>query len=170
MGSFDGAETCELVGSFLLSKLKPFCGNDIGLYRDDGLAAFDKTPREIECIKKQICSTFNDHNLKITIEANKKCVNFLDITLDLRSTSYKPYMKPGNIPQYVNRERNHPPSILRTIPEAINRRLSHCPRISSHSKQLAHHTKRPYQRADTSSNSTTTHNHLNQSAPDPETS
>ena len=26
---------------------------------------------------------FNDHNLKLTTEANKKCVNFLDITLDL---------------------------------------------------------------------------------------
>jgi hypothetical protein len=45
MGSFDGAETCELVGSYLLSKLAPEYGNDIGLYRDDGLAAFDK-PRE----------------------------------------------------------------------------------------------------------------------------
>ena len=130
-------------GSFLLSKLKPICGNDIGLYRDDGLAAFNKTPREIECIKKQICSTFNDHNLKLTIEANKKCVNFLDITLDLRSTSYKPYMKPGNIPQYVNRESNHPPSILRSIPEAINRRLSH---ISS-DKQSFEAACPPYQEA-----------------------
>ena len=52
--SFDGAETCKLhVGSFLLSKLTAVCGNDIGLYRDDGLAAFNKTPREIENIKKQ---------------------------------------------------------------------------------------------------------------------
>ena len=48
MGSFDGAETCELVGSYLLSKLTPELGNNIGLYRDDGLAAFNKTPREIE--------------------------------------------------------------------------------------------------------------------------
>ena len=31
MGSFDGAETCELVGSYLLSKLAPEYGNDIGL-------------------------------------------------------------------------------------------------------------------------------------------
>ncbi len=42
MGSFDGAETCELVGSYLLSQLAAEYGNDIGLYRDDGLAAFDK--------------------------------------------------------------------------------------------------------------------------------
>jgi hypothetical protein len=55
MGSFDGAETCELVGSYLLSKLAPAYGNCIGLYRDDGLAAFNKTPRETENIKKHIC-------------------------------------------------------------------------------------------------------------------
>ena len=72
MGSFDGAETCELVGSYLLSKLSAEYGNDIGLYRDDGLAAFNKSPRETENIKKRICKVFNDHNLKITIEANKK--------------------------------------------------------------------------------------------------
>ena len=41
MGSFDGAETGELVGSYLLSQLSAECGNDIGLYSDDGLAAFD---------------------------------------------------------------------------------------------------------------------------------
>ena len=32
-------------------------------------------------------------------------------------------MKPGNVSQYVNQQSNHPPSILRNIPEAINRRL-----------------------------------------------
>ena len=51
MGSFDGAESCELVGSYLLSKLTPEYGNDIGHDRDDGLAAFNKTPREAENIK-----------------------------------------------------------------------------------------------------------------------
>ena len=143
MGSFDGAETCELVGSFLLSKITPVCGNDIGLYRDDCLAAFKKSPREIERIIKHICKVFSDHNLGLTIEADKICVNFLDVTLDLRPTSYKPYMKPGNIPQYVNRQSNHPPSVLRRLPEAINRRLSH---ISS-DKQSFEAACTPYQEA-----------------------
>ena len=31
MGSFDSAETCELVGSYLLSKLSPLLGNAVGL-------------------------------------------------------------------------------------------------------------------------------------------
>jgi hypothetical protein len=39
MGSYDGAEICELVGLFILSKLEAKFGkNQVGLYRDDGLA------------------------------------------------------------------------------------------------------------------------------------
>ena len=38
MGSYDGAEICELVGIYTLSKLKNITfKDDIGLYRDDGL-------------------------------------------------------------------------------------------------------------------------------------
>ena len=38
MGSFDGAETCELVGVFILNKLSGFFEKRaVGLYRDDGL-------------------------------------------------------------------------------------------------------------------------------------
>ena len=43
MGSFDGAETCELVGNFLLSQLQNLDA-DIGLYRDDGLAISNAPP------------------------------------------------------------------------------------------------------------------------------
>ena len=60
MSSFDGAETCELVGSYLLSELTQVVANNIDLYRDDGLAALSKTPREIENIKKNICKTFKE--------------------------------------------------------------------------------------------------------------
>ena len=124
MGSFDGAETCELVGCYLLSLLTKKYGNNIGLYRDDGLAAFNMKPRKMERIKKGICKVFRDHDLKITVEANTTRVNFLDVTLDLRSEKFYPYIKEGNIPLYVHKESNHPPSILRNIPESINKRLS----------------------------------------------
>ncbi|KAK3749995.1 hypothetical protein QZH41_000415 [Actinostola sp. cb2023] len=124
MGSYDGAETCELVGCYLLSKLKQISGNDIGLYRDDGLAILNKTPKEIEKMKKEICKVFADNDLRITIEANKKVVNFLDVTLDLNTEKYKPYAKPTNIPLYVHSKSNHPPNIIKNIPESINRRLS----------------------------------------------
>ncbi|RUA05113.1 MAG: hypothetical protein DSY43_05320, partial [Gammaproteobacteria bacterium] len=124
MGSYDGAETCELVGCYLLSKLKQIFGNDIGLYRDDGLAILNKIPKEIEKMKKEICKVFADNDLRITIEANKKVVNFLDVTLDLNTEKYKPYAKPTNIPLYVHSKSNHPPNIIKNIPESINRRLS----------------------------------------------
>ena len=128
MGSFDGAETCELVGCYLLSLLTKKYGQNIGLYREDGLAAFSVKPREMEKIKKGICKVFRDNDLKITVEANTTKVNFLDVTLDLRSEKFYPYMKEGNIPLYVHKESNHPPSILKNIPKSINKRL---PEISS---------------------------------------
>lgn len=62
-----------------------------------------------EIIKKLKYRTFADHNLKLTIEANKKCVNFLDVTLDMRTETFKPYMKPGNTIQFVNSRSNNPP-------------------------------------------------------------
>ena len=41
MGSFDGAETWELVRCYILSLLTEKYGRNIGLYHDDGLAAFN---------------------------------------------------------------------------------------------------------------------------------
>ena len=143
MGSFDGAETCELVGCFLLSLLTKKYGQNIGLYRDDGLAAFNGTPQEIEKIKKGICKVFRDNDLKITVEANTTKVNFLDVTLDLASGKYYPYTKEGNIPLYVHTKSNHPPTILKNIPESINKRLSE---ISS-DKECFDNAKPIYQEA-----------------------
>ena len=102
MGSFYRAETCELVGIYLLYYPSPKYGNNIGLCRDNGLAAFSKTPRKIENRKNIYAKHFSDNDLKITIEANKKCVNYLDTKLDLRTGSFKPFTKPNNIPQFVN--------------------------------------------------------------------
>ena len=47
MGNYDGTETCELVGGFLLSQLQDLNLN-VGLYRDDGLAITNATPRDTE--------------------------------------------------------------------------------------------------------------------------
>ena len=52
MGSYDEAETCELVSCYMLSQLKQIPGIEIGLYRDDGLAIPNQTPRQIEKAKK----------------------------------------------------------------------------------------------------------------------
>ena len=94
MGSYDGAETCELIGLYMLSLIGPKFRNQVGFYRDDGLAVCNATPREIEKIKQEVSSVFKANGLKITIEANKKSVNFLDVTFNLANDSYRPYMKP----------------------------------------------------------------------------
>ena len=42
MGSYDGAEICELVGLYLLNKLSTVIDkSSVGLYRDDGIAAIN---------------------------------------------------------------------------------------------------------------------------------
>ena len=143
MGSYDGAETCELVGCYLLSQLNQIPCIEIGLYRDHGLAVLNQTPREIERAKNEICQMFARNNLKITIEANKKVVNFLDVTLDLNTGKFKPYAKPLSTPLYVHSQSNHPPKILENIPETINRGLSS---ISS-DEEVFNEAAPPYQEA-----------------------
>ena len=82
MGCFDGAEGCELVGTFILNKLNnAFQNNTFGLYRDDGLVVIkDLSGPEIEGLKKNVVKTFKDCRLNTTIEANLHTVNYLDVT------------------------------------------------------------------------------------------
>ena len=125
MGGYDSAEVCDIVGLYILSKLKQLkVKAEFGLFKDDGLGISKATPRETEKIKKQICEVFKSLGLSITIEANKKIVQFLDVELNLSDGTYKPYIKPNDVPLYVNKESNHPPSIKKNIPLSINKRLS----------------------------------------------
>ena len=124
MGSLDGAETCELVVCYMLSLLQQRYGNSFGLYRDDGLGTFALSPKQAEKIKQEICGIFQENHLRITIEVNKKVVDYLDVTVDLSTRLYRPYMKPNNTLQYINVKSNHPPAILKNISEGINKRLS----------------------------------------------
>ena len=66
MGSYEAAEICELLGSSLLSQLL-------------------KLNINIE-EKREICRIYNHNGLRITIEANKQTINFLDVTFNLNKT------------------------------------------------------------------------------------
>ena len=83
-----------------------------------------KTPKQVEAVKKEMCKIFKKHNLQITIEADKTVVDFLDLTLDLRTGVYKPYKKPNNNIAYIHKQSNHPPSIIKNLLKGINKRLS----------------------------------------------
>ena len=69
-------------------------GVDSGIYRDDGLMVTDLAPRGVEQLKKKLSAIFRKEKLEITIEANKKKVEFLDIYLDLDLDEYGPFRKP----------------------------------------------------------------------------
>ena len=94
------------------------------LTSDDGLAVLNQTPQKIEKVNKEICRIFANNNLSITIEANKRIVNFLDVTPDLTTERFKPCSKPATSPLYVHSKSNHPPNIIGNIPVGINKRLS----------------------------------------------
>ncbi len=127
MGSYDGAEVCELVGLFILNILAKHLGkSNVGLYRDDGLAIVKgKNGRHADTIRKKLHTAFQQIGLKITAQVNHQIVNFLDITLNLNNGKFAPFRKPNNQPQYVNSHSNHPPSIIKQIPKSINQRLSY---------------------------------------------
>ena len=120
MGSFDGAEVCELVGLFIFSST--FGKDRVDLYRDDGLVLLKGTRgRLADQTRKKLHHLFQKFDLKITAEVSHESVNFLDITLNLADGSYKPYRKPNNQPLYINSHSNHPPPIIRQLPVSINK-------------------------------------------------
>ena len=94
-------------------------------------------------MKKEMCQIFKDNGLNITIDANKKVVDFLDITLDLRTGSYKPYKKPNDCINYIHKESNHPPAIINNLPKGIEFRLSN----NSSDSKLFEEAEKPYNRA-----------------------
>ena len=117
MGSFDGAEVCELIGLFILNSLAKEYGKDrVGLYRDDGLILLRGTSARLaDKARKDLHQLFDEFQLKITAEITHQSVNFLDITLNLNDESYQPYRKPNNEPLFIDSHSNHPPSIIQSI-------------------------------------------------------
>ena len=61
--------------------------------------------------------------LKKDLEDIKNEVDFIDITLNMKNDTFKPFHKPNDKPEYVNKLSNHPPEILKNIPIGINKRL-----------------------------------------------
>lgn len=68
MGSFDGAEICEL-GLLILNHLgQKFDKQNIGLYRDDGLAIVkSKSARLADETREDLPAVFEQFDLKITV-------------------------------------------------------------------------------------------------------
>ena len=101
-------DICELVGLFLLSQMQDLNIN-IWLYRDDRLAITRQTLKEVVMTKKGLCKIFRENGLRITVEANKPVVDFLDITLNLRTNHIK---NPNDTINYISCEITPPPPFL----------------------------------------------------------
>ena len=94
------------VGLFLLHQMRHLPINT-GLYRDDGLAVSALTERQTDKLKPAIKKVFEHNGLSIQMVVNIKIVNFLDVTFNLETGLYSPFMKHPAL-----RERGQQPSAL----------------------------------------------------------
>ena len=81
-------------------------------------------------MKKSIQAIFREHELKITIQCNLKIVDYLHVTFNLTG-SYRPFNKTNNEINYIHKQSNHPPSIIKQLLLLVQRRLS---KLSSNEK------------------------------------
>ena len=132
MGSYDGAEVCELVGLYILHKITSgtppiFEKEKCGIYRDDGLAIIkEKGSRRVaeNGIKKKLEKLFESEDLKITVDSITQVTDYLDVKFNLLKHVHEPYRKPNNQPTYLNVKSNHPKHIIEHIPKMIEQRIS----------------------------------------------
>ena len=109
---FTEQKVCELAGNFLLQKLsEKYKRKNLALYLDDGLAIFKNVSGP---------DSEKDYDLELTIQCNRKVVNFLDVTLNFENSAYRSYLKDNN--KII--ESNHSPSIIKLLPKSIELRLS----------------------------------------------
>ena len=110
----------------MLNKLSNIINREnIGLYRDNGLGICQNMSKtEVERLKKKIVKIFKESGLSITIKSNLKSADFLDVTFDPVNNTYKPYRKPNNEPQYINKQSNHPPNVLKQLLKSIEKFVS----------------------------------------------
>ena len=130
MGSFDGAEICKIIELYLLNKLSNLLDKEnVGLYRDDGLAAINSCSGPVlDRTRKNIIALLKKEGLNIIIETNLVDTDFLDVTFNLVTEKYLPYRKPNSNPLYINAKSNH----------QTNRKVHNCEGRSTVSSEQAY--------------------------------
>ena len=89
------------------------------------MAVFINVPRpHCEKIKKEFQKLFRHYDLKLIIKRNFKIADFLDLTLNVADSTYKPYHKPNDEICYIHKKSIHPPSITKQLPISFKKRLS----------------------------------------------
>ena len=75
MGSYPGVEICELVGLFMLGKLKQHNMDSI-LYREDGAIISNKPPRQRRKLAEKVVHIYKQEGHTLTIKANLHVIDF----------------------------------------------------------------------------------------------
>ena len=142
MGAYDSAQVADLVGIYILDTLGRIVNSQqVGLYREGGIIYIpDSNGPKTASIQKKIIRAFKLLGFRIQIASNLKIVDFLDVTLNLNNGTFKPFSKNDSAPRYINISSNHPRSVLRQIPIAVNQRIN---KLSS-GKKMFEENKRRY--------------------------
>lgn len=83
--SFDGAEVSELMGLFILNKINKIVHADSqSHYRDDGL---HDNQRANGKIRKMFFKFFQDLDFDITVDMNRKMIQYLDMEFTLSAST-----------------------------------------------------------------------------------
>ena len=88
------------------------------------ISEYSQVNKQESKIHKKIIRAFKLLELRIEIASNLKIVNFLDLTLNLENGTFKPFCKSNCTSTYINVNSNHPRSIMKQIPNAVNQRIN----------------------------------------------
>ena len=145
MGSYGGAELCELIGIYIQFLLTNILSKDnMDLNRDDGLFILRKiNKQQTDRIRKKIISIFRIICFKIEIVTNLIEADFLDVTFNLENNTYRPYKKPNDQLIYIDVSSNHPPQIKKQLTKII----SDCLSQNSSNADIFNNTKLEYEEA-----------------------
>ena len=97
--------------------------------------------------KKKYAASHN--GLRITIEAKKQTINFLDVTFNPNKNTYQPFTKPNTTLKCVHCESNHPPTTTKNIQPASTKDCHPSHPTKHPSTKPLLHTKKHSKNADT---------------------
>ena len=115
MGNIFGAEVCELIGLYLLNKIKALLGtSNVELYRDSGLAILhNPNDPKLDRLRKDMISLLRDEGLSITVDMNLIETGFSDVSFNLDTGKYFSFKRQNNTSLYIHSKTNHSPSIIK---------------------------------------------------------
>ena len=124
-GGYDSSQIEDLVGLYILHILNRIINSDqVGPYRDDGIIYIpNSNGPNSSSIQKKIIRTFKLLGFKLEISSNNEIVNFLDVTLNLSNSTYKPFIKMDQSPSYININTNHPKAVIKQVSKNVNLRI-----------------------------------------------